>query len=237
VTAIEASAVATKAALDSLHALDVTKLSPADQLNYRLFEREYKTRVAEYPMQLFLMPLNQRGGIQNENNLAKSLSFDSVRDYQDWIARLNAFPKYMDQTMDLMRRGIDSGMLHPKVVMKRVPAQIRKQLVSQPEDSLYYEPFRTFRVELSAAEKHELREAATAAIQTHILPSYEMFLRFFEEEYLPASYDQVGCWQRPDGQRMYAQLAKKFTTTSLTPQQIHDIGQSEVARIRQEMEA
>ena len=236
-TAIDTSASMTRRALATLLKIDATQLSRADRLNYQLFKREYETRIAMRPLQLHLMPLNQRGGIQNENDLARLLKYDSVTDYEDWIARLNAFPTYMDQTIALMRSGIAKRMLHPKVVMKRVPAQIRRQLVTNPEDSLYYAPFRTFKVELSAAQTTDLRSRAKAAIEQNVLPAYSRFLTFFEQEYLPASFDSVGCWQRPDGQRMYAALARKFTTTDLTPQQIHDIGQSEVARIRSEMEA
>ena len=235
--AIKKSAQATRDALEQLRRIDRTQLSPADQLNHRLFQREYEMLIAEQPFKLYLLPLNQRGGIQNANNLCKTLKFDSKRDYEDWIARLNAFPVYMNQTIALMRQGMEHKLLHPKVVMKRIPAQIRKQLVKSPRDSLYYEPFREFKVELSDAEKLHLRMEASTAIENHILPAYRKFLTFFEDEYLPASFDEVGCWQRPDGQTMYAQLANKFTTTDLTPQQIHDIGQKEVARIRAEMES
>ena len=235
--AINASAAKTRGALATLLKIDSIQLSRADRLNYQLFKRECQTRIAIQPLQLHLMPLNQRGGIQNENDLARLLKYDSVTDYEDWIARLNAFPTYMDQTIAVMRNGMAQRMLHPKVVMKRIPAQIRRQLVKNAEDSLYYVPFRTFKVELSDARATDLRSRAKAAIEKNILPAYMRFLAFFEEEYLPASFDNVGCWQRPDGQTMYAALARKFTTTDLTAQQIHDIGQSEVARIRSEMEA
>lgn len=234
---IETSAAMTREALAVLLLIDATQLNRSDRLNYQLFKREYETRIALQPLKLHFLPLNQRGGIQNENDLARLLKYDSVTDYEDWIARLNAFPNYMDQTIALMRNGMATGMLHPKVVMKRVPAQIRKQLVRNPEDSLYYAPFRSFKIELSETAATDLRDRAKAAIEQNILPAYARFLTFFEEEYLPASFDKVGCWQRPGGQDMYAALARKFTTTDLTPQQIHDIGQSEVARIRAEMEA
>ena len=235
--AIEASAAATRDALATVRAIDVEKLDAADQLNWRLFEREYSAYVNEQKYKLHQLTLNQRGGIQDLNNLSRSLSFESERDYRDWVDRMHALPLYMDQTIAVMRRGMASGILHPKVVMKRIPAQIRKQLVEQPTASPYYEPFKTIVVEMSASRKKELRDAATSAIVEKVLPSYERFLDFFEREYLPASYDKVGCWQRPDGQRMYADLAMKYTTTDMSPQQIHDVGLKEVARIRAEMES
>jgi len=227
----------TREALSRLLAIDRSTLSRRDQLNHRLFERLYTVDVAEQQFPLHLLPVNQRGGIQNASALADLLPFDTLRDYEDWIARLRAFPMYTAQTMALMKQGMRERMLHPAVAMKRVPAQIRKQLVDRPQDSLYYKPFRAFKVELSESERSRLRKAAASAIESCILPSYRAFLEFFENEYLPACFDEVGCWQRPNGQAMYAALAKSFTTTELTPRQIHDIGLKEVARIRTEMES
>lgn len=235
--AIRASARKDNDALQALSAIDKSQLSPVDQLNYRLFEQEYKVRIAEQPFKLHLIPLNQRGGVQNQNNLSKSLSFETVQDYEEWIVRLNGLPKYIAQTTELMKQGIAGGMLHPQIIMKRIPAQIKKQIVDRPEDSLFYEAFRAFAIELSDAEKQRLRQSAKTSIRKGVIPAYREFLRFFEEEYLPASFEDVGCWQRSNGKLMYAALAQKFTTTQLTPREIHDIGQREVARIRAEMEA
>lgn len=235
--AIQASARLDREALKKLQSIDVATLSADDGLNYRLFQQEYQVKIGEQPFQLHLIPLNQRGGIQDENNLSRSLRFDTIEDYRDWIARLDALPKYIEQTTALMKKGIATGMLHPRIIMQRIPAQIKKQIVDSPEESLYYEAFRTFQVELSDAEKNQLRAAAKKSIAEGVIPAYREFLRFFEQEYIPASFEQVGCWQRPNGKKMYETLARKFTTTNLTPQEIHDIGQKEVARIRAEMEA
>ena len=236
-TAIRASQTKTRQGLSAMKALDRSTLTAADRLNARLFEYQYEADISEQRFQLHLLPINQRGGIQDKDTTADVLPFDTLRDYEDWIARLNAFPVYTARTMALMRQGIHERMLHPKIVMQRVPAQIRKQLVEQPQDSPYYKPFRTFTVELTDAEKNRLRTDAAAAIESCILPSYRTFLEFVEKEYLPACFDDVGCWQRPDGQTMYAELARRFTTTNLTPQEIHDIGLAEVKRIRNEMDA
>lgn len=235
--AIERSAAKTRSALQKVRQIDESQLSEADRLNRRLFIQQYETDVALQKYRLFLLPLNQRGGIQDESSLADLLPFDSVQDYEDWIARLNAFPMYMAQTMAVMKQGIREGMLHPKVVMQRVPAQIRKQLVDDPRESFYYKPLKTFSIEISDTEKLRLQTEAADAIRQKIIPSYRVFLEFFESEYLPASFDKVGCWQRPDGRAMYAALAKKFTTTDMTPEQIHQTGLDEVKRIRSQMEA
>ena len=235
--AIRASQAKTRDVLATARALDKSTFSDGDKLNARLFEYQYEADVNEQRFQLHLLPVNQRGGLQDEDSTADVLQFDTIRDYEDWIARLRAFPLYTARTMALMRQGITEKILHPKIVMQRVPAQIRKQIVDQPQDSPYYKPFRTFAVELTDSEKARLQTDATSAIESCILPSYRTFLEFVEKEYLPACFDDVGCWQRPDGQTMYAELARRFTTTNLTPQQIHDIGLAEVKRIRSEMES
>ena len=235
-TAVRASQTKTRQVLAAVKALDRSAFSADDELNARLFEYQYEADVNEQRFPLHLLPLNQRGGIQDEDTTVDVLQFDTLHDYEDWIARLKAFPVYAARTMALMRQGIKEQMLHPKVVMRRVPAQIRKQLVDRSRESPYYKPFHTFTVEMTEAEKNRLRNDAAAAIESCILPSYRTFLEFFEKEYLPACFDDVGCWQRRDGQKMYAELARRFTTTSLTPQEIHDIGLAEVNRIRSAME-
>ncbi len=235
--AIHASQAKTREMLAAARALDKSAFSDEDKLNARLFEYQYEADVNEQRLKLHLLPVNQRGGLQDEDSTVDVLQFDTIRDYEDWIARLKAFPLYTARTMALMRQGMTEKIVHPKIVMARVPGQIRKQLVDQPQDSPYYKPFRPFVVELTDSEKARLQKEAKSAIESCILPSYRTFLEFVEKEYLPACFDDVGCWQRPDGQNMYAELARRFTTTNLTPQQIHDIGLAEVKRIRGEMEA
>ncbi len=235
--AIRASQARTREVLANVRTMDKSAFSKGDKLNARLFEYQYEADVNEQRFQLHLLPVNQRGGLQDEDSTADVLQFDTIRDYEDWIARLKTFPLYTARTMALMRQGMTEKIVHPKIVMHRVPAQIRKQLVDHPQNSPYYKPFRTFVVEFTDTEKYRLQNEAKSAIESCILPSYRTFLEFLETEYIPACFDDVGCWQRPNGQAIYAELAQRFTTTNLTPQQIHDIGLAEVTRIRGEMEA
>jgi uncharacterized protein (DUF885 family) len=133
-----------------------------------------------------------------------------------------------------MREGIRARIVHAKIVMQRVPGQIEKQLVSNPEKSPFYKPFANIPKTL-AADRDRLQAEARAVITQHVVPAYRAFHTFFVKEYLPACFDQVGCWQMPEGAARYAFEAKKFTTTSLTPREIHELGLKEVARIRAEM--
>ncbi len=223
------------AALERLSAIDRTVLSPRDQLNYDLFQRDYAMAVEEHSFRWYLVPLNQRGGIQTSDELTDELRFSNVKDYEDWITRLRAFPVYMQQTMALMREGIRQKMLLPRVVMERVPAQIGHQIVSDPAASPFYKPFRRFPDSIAKEDQEGLAAAARHAIDG-VTASFVSFKRFFSGDYLPACFDQVGIWQVPNGPALYAFDVRKFTTTNLTPAQVHRIGLDEVARIEAEME-
>ena len=219
-----------------LKKIDRASLTPADQLNYDLFQKNYERAIEGYKFRRFLVPLNQRGGIQTASELADSLRFDKVKDYEDWIARMRAFPVLMDQTIALMREGIKEHMVHPKVIMERVPGQIDKQIVSDPAQSPFYKPFQRWPSTVSAADQQRLTQAAKQAIEQQVVPAYRKFKEFFVKEYLPACFDQVGAWQLPHGDEYYAFEVRRYTTTNLTPEQVHEIGLKEVARIRAEMD-
>jgi uncharacterized protein (DUF885 family) len=219
-----------------LKRINRSQLSVPDQLNYDLFEKDLKENIEGSKFKAYLMPLSQQGGIQTQDELAEFISFDKVKDYEDWIARLNAFPVYMDQTIALMREGQARKILRAAAVMARVPAQIDKQIVASAEKSSFYAPFKTFPKDVSAADQERLKAAAKDAIAKNIIPSYRKFKDYFVGEYLPACYPQVGIWQLPNGNEYYAFLARSYTTTNLTPEQIHQKGLAEVARIRAEME-
>ena len=222
--------------LASLKQIDRTNLSVADRVNYDLFRDSFETSVQYHQTRLYLLPISQRGGIQTADELADQINFQTVKDYEDWIARLNAFPVYMDQTLALLREGKANGMLWSKQVLTRVPAQLDNQIVDDAEKSPFYSPFRKPATGISEADIARLRGAARTAIQNNVVPSFKKLKVYFEGEYLPASYPQAGIWQMKGGDKIYEFLARFHTTTKLTPQQIHEKGLSEVARIRAEME-
>ncbi len=222
--------------LVEIQKIDRTKLSRPEQLNYDLFRKSVEQAVEEFKYRWYLVPLNQRGGIQNQNELADSLRFTTVKDYEDWIARLKAFPDYMDQNIALMREGIRAKMLLPEVIMQRIPAQIDRQIVSSADASPFYKPFKRFHASIAVSDQERLMKEALAAISANIIPAYRNFKKFFTEEYLPASFKEVGAWQMPDGGQLYAFLVRKYTTTNTTPEEVHARGLSEVKRIRAAMQ-
>ncbi len=224
-------------ALETLRAVDRAALSPANQLNDDLYARNLEMEIERDRYRFYLCPLSQQGGVQTADDLIKSLRFSTAKDYQDWLARLDKLPVLLEQTTALMREGMKEKILLPKIVMGRIPAQIDKQLVDQPEDSPFFQPFKNYPAGFTPEETKAFTDHATTVIRDHIIPAYRQFQEFFGREYLPACYDGVGMWQMPNGDAAYAYYARLHTTTQLTPAQIHQIGLDEVARIKSEMEA
>ncbi|KAF1696715.1 DUF885 domain-containing protein [Pseudoxanthomonas jiangsuensis] len=227
---------ADRQALAELRRIDRAALSPADQLNYDTFAWLQERAVARQRFREYLQPVGHQGGVQTADGIAELLPFATAADYRNWIARLQALPRLLEQTTALMRAGIEAGSLPPKVLMQRVPAQIRGQLVADPAASPFYKPFLKMPEAIPAAEQEALRAQARAAIAGQVVPAYREFGRFFEQDYLPKTRDSIAATDLPDGSAFYDFLAGWYTTTDLDAERIHRIGLEEVARIRAEME-
>ncbi len=224
------------AVLAEIKKIDRTKLSVSDQLNYDLFEKSYEQSIEAHKFKSYLLPINQRGGIQTAQQTARFIPLFTVKDYEDWLARLNKFPEQMEQTILLMQEGMSEEIMWAKKVLERVPAQIDSQIVDSPEKSPFYTAFSKFPKTFSEVDKTRLENEAKKTIATKIVPEYKKLKTFFVNEYLPASYPNAGIWQHPMGEQYYSYLARSFTTTNMTPKEIHEKGVSEVKRIRAEME-
>lgn len=222
--------------LSKLNAMDRATHSPSDRLNYDLFLKDHQDEVDGYRYRWYLIPLNQRGGIQTADELADALRFETLKDFEDWLARLRAFPTYMDQTIALMREGIKARMILPKVVLDRVPAQIDHQIVDDPKASPFYKPFTHYSASIAEADRLRLSQEAEKTIASSVVPAFRQLKDFFLKDYLPAAPNQVGIWQLPQGEAMYGFFVRIETTSSMTPAEIHEIGLSEVKRIRTEMQ-
>ena len=219
-----------------LATFDLSKLSPADQVNFQLFANEISMAIEAYGFSWYLVPLTNREGIQIEYETVNAMAFEKVKDYEDLITRLSTFDTYMNQTIDLMKAGMAHGIVQSQIVMRPVVGQIRRQIVEKPEISQFYKPFTEMPKSISEEDKARLQAAGKKAIAEHVVPSYATLLAFFEKEYLPACFEAPGVWQMENGKPFYSHRCRLFTTTSLTAEQIHEIGMSEVRRIRTEME-
>lgn len=222
--------------LERLRNIDFAKLDTDDQLNYTLFERELERSIEQHPYGLWLIPIDHQRGIQTSDDLTNLLRFSTVKDYEDWIARLQAFPRLADQTIESMRAGAARGLLWPRVTLERVPPQLEKQIVEDPTRSGFYAPFLRMPESLPAAERERLQQEARTAIERNVVPAYRKLHQFFVREYLPRAPVEVGIRSFPSGTEAYSSLARSYTTTSMTPREIHETGLREVARIRAAME-
>jgi len=222
--------------LQALERIPADPLSEADRLNRDLFARQYRGEIDAYEWGLRYLPITQRHGVQTAHQLAEILPLRTVRAYENWIARLGGLDTYVDQTIELMREGTRRGLVQPRVIMERVPAQIAKQVVSEPAESPFYAPFRKMPDSIPVADQERLRSEARRAIEQDVLPAYVRLQKFFDEQYLPASRDTVGVWDTPGGADWYQERVRWFTTTNLTADEVHEIGLKEVARIRGEMQ-
>jgi prolyl oligopeptidase len=182
------------------------------------------------------MPFNQRGGVQNLDGQASYLQFETVQDYEDWLERLDKIDTVIDQTIEVANRGIEQEIVLPRVLMERIPEQIAVQLVEAGEDSPFYRTFETMPEAISAKDQERLRAAAVKTIEDTVVPAYRTLARYFDRTYLPATRETVGLSSLPNGSAWYEFLARRFTTTRMTPDEIHRTGLEEVKRIRGEMQ-
>ena len=219
--------------LQKLKNIDPMVLSETAQLNYRLFLYNYKKYVKSHQFDSHLLTFGQRGGIQLEHETAESLDFSSAQDYEDWLIRLTKLPALINDHIDLAQLGIERGVTAPKILMKRVSRQIKLQIQKDPKDSPFYN---IFSVMPDAIEnKKEIQIKAENIIQNEVIPAYVELDQFFTETYLPAARETFGIYNLPNGYKWYENLANNHTTTALTPDEIHQIGLDEVARIKDEM--
>lgn len=233
--AIAASDAADVRALEALAAIDRARLSAEETLNADVLADVLAARRGSFRHKLWLLPISPLGGVHNQEHLVSALRFDTERDYADWLARLRAYPTLVDQHVALLRRGVLENVVSPKEVLARIPAQIEAQIVEDPTKSSLYGPFVTIPSSIPVATQATLRAEATQAISA-AMPALRRLLDVVVQEQHPAAPPVVGISARAGGADAYAFLAAMHTTTTMTPEQIHQLGLREVKRIRAEME-
>ena len=211
-------------------------LSETNQLNLRLFTDLAKKELEIDQFNRHLLPFSHRGGIQLAHEDAETLPFKNPQDYRFWIERLKNLDKRVNQTIVLAKLGIKKGYKAPKVLMNRVDRQIDLQSRDNVNKNPFFKIFINLPDSIPDEEKTAIRAEAKKVIEEVVIPSYQLLGKYFKDEYLPQSRGTVGLYDIPDGRKLYEVLAKSFTTTNLSPKEIHQIGLDEVQRIRGEME-
>jgi uncharacterized protein (DUF885 family) len=231
--AVYADIEAQRQFLARFKALDVAGFPEQEALNHSLMVRQLEISLAGVRFKDWEMPVSQFGGIHIQApQLVSVLSFETVKDYDDYIARLKQLPTAFEQTVEMMRKGMADRLMPPRILLEQVARQSAKIADATPEENPFFEPAKKIPGTFPDADKARLREQMLAAIRDGIRPAYQRFTKFVEEEYAPRGRAEPGIWALPDGTARYAYAVEQTTTTRMRPEDIHQLGLREVARDR-----
>ena len=226
----------TKKDLVRFEAIDTTGFPEQEALNKALMVRDLQMTVEGARFKPWEMPVSQNNGPHIDlPQLVTILSFTTVKDYDDYISRLKQMPRYFDENVIQMRKGMADGLMPPRILLDQVVTQANRIGTQAPENTPFAQPFTKFPDAIPAAEQKRLREAGLAAIRDGVLPAYVKFTAFVRDEYAPKGRTEPGVWALPDGAALYAFDVKQITTTDLTPEEIHQIGLAQVKEIEARM--
>ncbi|MEM9383946.1 MAG: DUF885 domain-containing protein [Pseudomonadota bacterium] len=218
--------------------IDRDALSEADKVNYDVFAFMLHHRVDRARFRAYRIPLNSDSGFYMTLNwAARSQSFRTIDDYQAWLRRLSAFPRYMQENVDNMRQGLADGFTLPAIILQDVARVIESMATTDIDDSPLYRPFLELPPSLDDELSAALPEIGRYSMEVEVMPALREFHRFFVEEYIPGARDKLGASELPEGEAYYAGEVRFYTNLNLTPEQVHQTGLDEVARIRAQMEA
>jgi len=221
-----------------LSEISCDKLDREECINYRMFERQMHQFLADYETKAYLIPFTSDWSFYfSWNQWGEQTEFTTDAEYQAYLARLEALPQVMDEYIALMREGIRTGMTQPEVILAGRDVPIRKQLVEQPERSTFYEPFLKLEEGTKTTQQEALIAKARVAVMEGVVPAYQRLLDFFVDEYYSGARATLGASSLPNGERYYQEQIYRYATVDMSADEIHQLGLSEVARIRLEMEA
>ena len=227
-----------KTSLAGLYEIDFNKLNDENKLNYKLKEFSLNESINSKKFPTYYLRLNQRGGIQSFYETGNRLVYSSSQDYFDWLERLEEFTNHINISLKINKEGLSKGITQPKMITKGVIEQIDAIIDSDIDTNPYMKVFlEADESILSKSEKKDLIDNAKNLIENKINPAYVELNKFLKNDYIVNSRNSIGIKDVPGGSEYYEDLAKHFTTTNLTPDEIHEIGLTEIKRIRSEMEA
>lgn len=221
-----------------LRTIDRARLDPESRLNYDLFDFVLTHRIALAPFRSYRTPMLSDDGFHIEvTRMAEGVAMLRARDYEDYVARLRALPAYFDQNVANMRSGMADGFTIPAQILPGIVSVIDGQQISDPEKTPFYKPFLQMPATFPASDQERLRAAGRAAIGNEVAGAYRKLAAFMHDAYMPAARNTIGATDLPDGKAYYAALVRFFTNLDVTPEQVHQTGLDEVARIGAEMDA
>jgi uncharacterized protein (DUF885 family) len=234
---VSPAAIAHRHAEDLEYLARLQAISPAgfpeqDQLSHDLMLAQLQQRLTDYGFKEYEMPVDQFNGIQiGIADLANAVPLDTVKHYEDYIARLHQIPRVFTQTEEVLRLGMKDNLMPVKFLLEKIPVQCSGIISSDP----FLIPLKKFPAGFTDADKARLTKEITDAVNTEVLPAYKQFSAFIATDYAPHGRTTLAVNSLPDGQKRYQNDIHRLTTTSLTPEEIHQIGLSEMTRIEGEM--
>lgn len=222
---------------DRLLAIDPAGLDETDRESYSLLRVKLEDAIRDFELHGYRFPINADSGFHMDFvQLTDQVPLDTTRDYENYLARLRAFPEYARQNTELLREGLQTGWTLPQAALKGYEKTIEAHVVADVSRSRFFKPFAAFPAGVPEADRPRLRAAGEKAIQDAVVPAYRAFLEFMTRDYMPRARATVGAGDLEGGREYYAYLVRHFTTLDLTPEEIHALGLEEVRRIRAEME-
>ena len=220
-----------------LQQIDVSRLSEQNQINHAILSYRLANEIDEYRFNAYLMPLTSESGFHTSLGFLPQYSrFTNEEDYQNYLGKLAAIPRYMQQQMDWMRQGLATGMTQPKAVLTGYEQSISSYIVTEPTQSVFYRPFKQQPGFIDDNRWQQLQQQAQQQIIAAVNPAYQAYYRFFTEQYLPGARDTIAASALPNGAAYYQNRLEHYTTLQMTPEQVHQLGLEEVKRIRAEMQ-
>ena len=218
--------------LARLRAISTDGMGDTDRLSHDLLERQLAQQDTDYDLKNYEMPVNQQNGTHTSlADLPLRVPLDTVPHYEDYIQRLHQIPRVLSQTADVLRQGMKDGLVLPRFLIEKLPGQCDGIIAANP----FLLPAKKFPTSFSEADRQRLTAAINKAATDDVLPAYRTFATFLRAEYAPRGRSAISVESLPDGKRRYATAVKMMTTVNITPERVHELGLSEVARITAEM--
>ncbi len=224
--------------LEQLNAFPAASLAGQDRLTVRLLQFDFRSRLEVDEVETHLLPIGQLLGFHNDvYRIIDRMPARTVHDYENLLARLRAVPAFVDQHIEVQNESIARGITQPRVVVDLVADQLAAQIKQDSGNTPLLAAFRRFPSNIPQAEQARLRMAATEAYEKQFLPCWHKFQEYLRNQYGPKARPRNGVSSMTGGREAYAILVRRFTTTNMSPQAIHKLGEEEVARLEIEMRA
>jgi uncharacterized protein (DUF885 family) len=224
-----------KQQLQYFECIQFEELSESEQISAELLKFELQEKIDFYAFEAYLNPLLSDAGFHTSFPY-QVRAFSTHQQFLNYLKKLNAFPTFVQQHIALMREGLEKGISQPKIIFNNFEETYNSQIVENFEDSFYYTPFKNLPFNSSQAQKDSLLTAAKITLETNVIPQFKVIKAFFENEYFVKTRANGGVLNQPNGKEYYQNRVNYYTTSTISAEEVHQIGLKEVARIKAEME-